>query len=286
MSSERVDETFLVQYLLGNLTEEQEVEVEDRAFADANYLGALEAVEADLIDSYVRGQLSQAERRAFERRFLTSPSRRSKVEFARALSKVASESQAAGRPAGRPSLLGFMRGWSPTVRFATGLAALMFIAGVTWLIVQNAAMRTRVAELETQRRDRVIPPPQQQSPTPAVAAPPVVASLVLLPGLTRGEQRTEQLALNPSAQIVHIQIQLEARDDYPRFRLELRTRSGEEILTRSNLPRQETRAGYGVSFDVPASALAAGQYELALKGVLNDQSVQDVGYYYFTVQRH
>src|ERR1700686_3525838 len=96
--SERVDEILLVRYLLGNLTEEEQAQVEDRAFADTDYRDALEAVEADLIDAYVRGGLSPSERREFERRFLTSPGRRSKVEFARALARVAAESKAAGRP--------------------------------------------------------------------------------------------------------------------------------------------------------------------------------------------
>ena len=34
-----------------------------------------------------------------------------------------------------------------------------------------------------------------------------------------------------------------------------------------------------------ASALTSGEYELALKGVTNDQSTQDVGYYYFHVRK-
>ena len=85
------------------------------------------------------------------------------------------------------------------------------------------------------------------------ARTPVVASLVLLPGLSRAETRVEQLFLSPSAQIAHIEIQLEARDDYPRFRAELRTRSGDEILARGNLIKRRTGAGNVVSFDVPAS---------------------------------
>jgi anti-sigma factor RsiW len=84
-------ESLLIQYLLGEMSEEDEVRVEDRAFADASYLGALEGVEADLIDAYVRGELSPAEQRGFKRRFLNSPQRRSKVEFARAFALAAAE---------------------------------------------------------------------------------------------------------------------------------------------------------------------------------------------------
>jgi hypothetical protein len=39
-----------------------------------------------------------------------------------------------------------------------------------------------------------------------------------------------------------------------------------------------------VSFDVPTTALATGPYELTLKGLIN-QSVQEIGYYYFSVQK-
>ena len=71
MRWQRSDETWQVKYLLGHLSEEEQVQVEDRAFADADYLSVLEATEADLIDAYVRGALSQPDRRSFEYRFLT-----------------------------------------------------------------------------------------------------------------------------------------------------------------------------------------------------------------------
>src|SRR5215471_14273682 len=89
------DDKLMVQYLLGNLSEEDQVRIEDRAFSDSTYMDALEAAEADLIDAYVRDELSQAERRGFESRFLASPHRRSKVEFARDLARIAEESRAA-----------------------------------------------------------------------------------------------------------------------------------------------------------------------------------------------
>jgi hypothetical protein len=301
MGSERVDEELLVKYLLGNLPETEEVQVEDRAFADANYLGALEAAEADLIDSYVRGGLSQSERRAFERRFLSSPNRWSKVEFARALARVTAESTEPEWLAQRQTWFSLIRGWSPPLRFAAGLAALICIVGPSWLIVQNMAMRSRMAVLENQRHDletreqglrRQLGEEQsragslaaQRQQQQSMGSASVVASLVLMPGLSRAETRVEELVLTPSPQIAHIEIQLEARDDYPRFRAELRTRRGEEVLTRSNLPRHRTNTGYAVSFDVPASALAAGEYELSLKGV-DHQAVVDIGYYYFGVRK-
>jgi hypothetical protein len=309
MRSERADEVLLVRYLLGQLTEEEQVQVEDRAFADAGYLGLLEAAETDLIDSYVRGELSSSDRREFERRFFTSPQRREKVEFARALARVAAESKAAGlvlakRPTARESLVALIRGWSFPLQFASGTAALLCVAGVSWLVIQNTSMRSRMAALEVQRRavetreqslrrqlqeeqDRAasLASQLQQKQVPEGARAPLLASLVLLAGLSRAETRVAQLALTASMQIARIEIQLEPRDDYPRFRAELRTRSGEEVLIRSNLPKRRADAGYAVSFDVPARALRTGEYELGLKGIANDRSSQDIGYYYFRVQK-
>ena len=307
MRSLHSNETWQVKYLLGHLTEEEQVQVEDRAFTDADYLSALDATEADLIDAYVRGELSQSDRRSFEFRFLTSPERRRKVEFARALATITSESKTQEpRAAGRPFFTRAFWGWNPVGQFAAGMAALVCIAGGAWLLSQNATMRSRVTTLEAERRgfesreqslrQRI---QEEQNRAAALAAQnrppsgatseatraPLVASLVLLPGLSRAETRVEQLVLSPSVQIARIEIQLDSRDDYPRFRAELRTRRGEEVLSRSNLVRRKSGPGFAVSVDVPTSALAVGDYELALKGIAADHTSQDVGYYYFGVQR-
>lgn len=96
MQPEGIDEKLLIKYFPGELSEEEQVQVEDRAFADKHCLDELQAAEADLIDAYVRGDLPQSARCTFERRFLTSPQRRRKLEFARDLARVAAESKAAG----------------------------------------------------------------------------------------------------------------------------------------------------------------------------------------------
>ena len=307
MRSQRTDEAWQVKYLLGNLTEEEQVQVEERAFADVDYLRSLEATEADLIDAYVRGELSQADRRNFEFRFLTSPGRRSKVEFARALATVTSEAKTQESAAAeRPSFIRALWGWNPAVQFAAAAAVLICVVGGAWLYSENAAMRSRIVALDAERRGFQVreqnlrrrlkeeesrtaaltaqSPPLSEAPSEATRAP-LVASLILAPGLSRGEARVERLVLSPSVQIARIEIQLDSRDDYPRFRAELRTRRGEEVLSRSNLVGRKSGPGFAVAVDVPATALAVGDYELALKGIAADHSSQDVGYYYFGVQR-
>jgi hypothetical protein len=241
----------------------------------------------------VRGELSQLERRGFERRSCV-PQRRSKVEFARALAMLAAESNAAGlAPPGRRSAgQSFLadRRINPVFQFAAGTAALFALRRIR-LMVQNAAMRPACCPGSADRalESREQGPGTNLQPLTETAGfgrrpTGARASLVFLPGLTRAETRREQLVLSSTAQIAHIEIQLETRDNYPRFRAEIHTLSGEEILIRGNLLRRPTPAGYVVSFDVPASALPAGEYELALRGMAGGQPA-DVGYYYFRVQK-
>jgi anti-sigma-K factor RskA len=303
MPIERSDEALLVSYLLGNLSEQEQVRVEDRAFADPVYLGALEATEADLIDEYVLGGLSASDRRKFEGRFLTSPQRRSKVEFARALAQVTTEFNP-GRPVVperlpfRQALLSFVRGFHPAVQLAAVAAALVVVAGAAFLTIQNSAMRSRMTLLEAQRVELVnraqslqqqisqqqARPLETQKPPVAIERLPLLASLVFPPGVSRAETRVHQLTLPPGAQLAHLLVQLEPRDKFPRFRAELRTRGGEEVLVRNGLTGQLVGGTYSVSFDIPASALPAGEYELGLKGLSGGPDTE-IGFYYFRVKK-
>jgi hypothetical protein len=304
MPSQHIDETLLISYLLGKLTEEEKIQVEDRAFAHPDYLGALEAAEAELIDAYVRNKLPKTDCGAFERQFLTSPSRRSKVEFARTFARVATElHEPSVRLSGSTwqAFAALFRAWSFRRQFTAGLAALACLIAGTWLVVENVRMRSRVTALEVQQHDaelrrqllqrqlteeqsRVASLTQPRRP-PSAESGPLIASLLLTPGISRGPSNVQTVALDPSVQIAHIEIELESRDDFPQFRAGLHTRSGKEVLTFASLHSRRTTTGSVVSFDVPASTLATGDYELALQGLSPGQPSLDIGYYYFRVQK-
>jgi hypothetical protein len=92
MWDDHCSEGLIVQYLLGDLPEEIQSEIEDRAFQDQQVLQHILAVESDLIDQYVRGELPDFAYSQFEYRFLASDERRRKIEFAKALMRIAPES--------------------------------------------------------------------------------------------------------------------------------------------------------------------------------------------------
>jgi anti-sigma factor RsiW len=75
----------MTQYLLGQLTEEEQAELEGAYLADDVLFEELAAAENDLRDAYARGELSTPDREAFEQRLLTTSGQQSEQEFARTL---------------------------------------------------------------------------------------------------------------------------------------------------------------------------------------------------------
>ena len=338
-----LNEQLIVQYLLGELTEEQQVEIEDHAFQDQQYMQNILAVESDLIDEYVRGEIPPEQLRKFERHFLASDQRLRKVEFARSLAVVASESEApeTARPLDaitpvtrQPSRFAFLRAFSirafkPAVAFSLAAAALVLVIGATLLIRDGLRLRAELGQLRAERQSqearqreleeriatervrgdelaarleqerqevqeaqeareareaaaRALERIRQERGAPA-APPTALVALNLAPGLSRGSNIQPKLLISPAVRTVRLQVGIEPGDDYKGFAVELRTQEGRPILSRENLSPRARHAGRAIVLNLPASLLAAGRYELSLKGTNAGGTTDDIGYYYFEV---
>ena len=83
---ERVDQReVLVRYLLGVASVVEREAVEEECFAGSSGLDLLVGVEDELIDDYVRGALTKADRLLFERNFLCTAGRRRRLELTKSL---------------------------------------------------------------------------------------------------------------------------------------------------------------------------------------------------------
>ena len=316
MKYQAEDEKQIVEYLLGRLSEEGQAQVEERFIRDYEYLERLRAVEEDLNDSYVRGELAGREREQFEQRIAASPEWQQRVEFARALSALgpaapqAAAAQAA--PASRrKSLLGFLRSQNLAFNFALATLAVTILVAGTWLVLETRRLRAEVRQLQADRqqteqreqqlrqqttgereragqlaqdlereraqRERIQTELEKRSPLRSVIA------LVLMPGVGRGEEDQTSLAIPPGAGLVRLDLYLQGPTPYKGYRAELRTTGGQLIWSAAALAARQTRLGKAVALSLPASAFAAGKYEVALRGITSSEQVEDVGYYYFSV---
>jgi hypothetical protein len=163
MAAEVNSEKLITRYLLGELPEEQQIEIEDRAFSDKEFLASITAVENDLIDEYVRGELPEGARRRFETRFLASEGRRKRIEFARALVQLADEVRVTGRETTtvtaapvslRDALAAFFHRLNPAGSIALAAATLVVLLGGAWLILQTLTLRNQLTQLQAQQQSQ------------------------------------------------------------------------------------------------------------------------------------
>ncbi len=165
------NEEMMVRYLLGELSEEEGAKLEDEYFARDDFFEQLLVVEDDLIDDYVRGELSASRRACFEKHFLSMPQRRERVGFARELLRPAAQTSASTHPATvNDRTLSWWQSMFPLPRFSLAVAAVLLVAvalaGI-WFAFDRNERRARLAREEAEHGARRQPnqtaSPQQQT---------------------------------------------------------------------------------------------------------------------------
>ncbi len=143
MSQDVIDRNTLRRYLLGDLTQEEQLApVEERLLAEDDFFEEFQLVKEDLIDQYVNQQLTAEDRRRFEQHFLITAERREDVRHAQALSRYARKSrQEAEQPEEKKHLKddrprrGFLWAWllpTPSFRFAATLVLMVGVGFLVW----------------------------------------------------------------------------------------------------------------------------------------------------------
>jgi hypothetical protein len=156
------DDQVLIRYILGSLPEKEAERLDILSIADDAFAWRLNAVEHDLLDAFVSGELSGDDLLQFRKSYLSSPNRLQNVEFAGALSSSGSRGATAAAQAllsrAAPSseekdqpMKGFSpRRWFPVSHlalqwgFAGGALVLLFTAG--YVLFENARMRRQTTE--------------------------------------------------------------------------------------------------------------------------------------------
>jgi hypothetical protein len=269
----------MAQYLLGQLPEEEQAELERRYLADDALFEEVLAIEDDLRDAYARGELSRPDREAFEQRLLTAPGQQTQQEFARTLCRYLKKTGKKVGPlaqlaAGWKSLLGAL-GARPRMVFVPALSVtiLILMAGSWWL-----------------GRRSVQPPPQAASGNPPVAVAPTAGGqtpevrtmgFVLRRGLSRGSEGAEPLVIPPEVSQVRLEARVET--NYPSYDAVLQTAEGKQVWNKGDLIAQAPPGGKKVLLYLSSSLLPPGDYVLTLRGLPTTGSPETVTEYAFRV---
>lgn len=311
------------RYLLGDCSEGERQEIERRMMIDGDFVEQVTLFEEELIDEYVRGSLPAVERENFERYFLSTAEGVEQVKLATLLSRYALSAAGTQKQAlqettvtaPRRSMRDYLRarislpGYAFAI-LAAGLALLMAALWISTLRLQRqvdgfgaqqgkaddqdlreqlsrqqadiqelreqlkraqderAAMAQELDALKTSKEPE---PPQKKT-----------LAVVLTPIRVRGEGENHRLVIEPGMAQVSFHL-IRRNDDYPTYRVSLRTEAGEELWTQDGVKARAHNGRYEIQVSLPASRLASGNYILKVQGVISSGNYEDAGNYYFQV---
>lgn len=322
MSQQRHEE-LARRYLLGTLSEEERARLEEQYFSDDATFDEIEIAEEELIDKYVRSELSKSDNDRFEATLGSSPRLIERVEFARIwkdklaampLDQEVVTPIAKEREDRREQISLWQKLFGPsTPRLAFAFSLLIVVLGglallAGWLRVreqsrqlaaQQAVLEQRQRELDKQAAElkskqeelatqSAPQPAPSESPQPkqvqAPSPPPSVFALTLSPGAVRSTGGGQSFRIPSSASTVEITLQL--RDgDYSSYRAAILDPDRRQSFQTGNLKPRRTRAGNVLVFRVPIKNLPPGSYSIAVDGIAAEGLSQTVDDYPFRIMK-
>ena len=234
MSGNTRDDVVLRRYLLGTVTPDVRERIEERLFSDDTILWEhLSLIEDELIDSYVSNELENEDAERFERSFLCTDERRSKLEFARALRACVATRQ--------PVSISIWRRLQETVSVPAWAVAAA-VAVILAMPVAGGLFRG----------------PAER---PDAAATDVSASLST--GLVRSATgELPRVELSSGCKLLRLRV--EPDEEHPRYRATLHDVGGDEIWSQS-LASAVVDGRTAVTVTVPCELLPAGDYYVTLR---------------------
>ena len=301
------DHPHLRDFLLGKLIGADHSSVEERFLADEDFATELCIVEDELIESYLRQELSTSDRRQFENSYLANPRRRERVLAMKAILAITDPDKTTD-PARSDSvwrmLAAPLRSAGSFAPYALAAAALVIMVVGVWLlyrpnrrseptIVQSnsasavpsagSAVRPLPTFNQSQSPAAVATPDLSQRPSPAPRnTGPTVATITLQPRLVRDPTRASRLVITPTIKTVLVQLNLE-RDEYTTYRARLTTIDDRTVWQSGPIRSSAGKISSSIVISVPATRLTPQDYLIEVSGFRNNSPAETVASYFFTV---
>lgn len=302
------------------LPETEQLAFEQGYFSDDEAFEQVSEIENQMVDRYVRGRLTSAEKDLFEQNYLASSLHRDRVAFAKTLVEAADST--ADRDEAHTRTDAAISWWSSfldsfrgnTWRWATVAAMLLLAVASVGLLSERARLHNQISQINdesasekqrAQELEKEMAAEREQSDKLAAEiqrlqeesrnaeglsqAPPAqnearsVISFLLSPILLRSGGEAQQLIISKETDVVLLQMKIQ-EPDAPVFQADLRTVEGAKIWSRASIKaRAQTRNSSLVSVSIPASKLAAGDYILTLSAAHGANETEEVNRYFFRV---
>jgi hypothetical protein len=295
------DEAVLRKYLLGDMSPEEQEEIELWLMSNEDAYCLLEAAEDDLIDDSFAGRLAPRDLDRFQNHFLVAPERQRKLQFSRSFKRAI---DAAAQPVrlefpSRPGLLDFLR-FRPALVYATSALIVILLTGNVWSLLKVAELQrelgsvtSQVTELGRDRDDLKRQLDESQAaalalqaaiPPPKPSAAPVLLAMNLVPGITRSSNEIPTITLTSNASRVRFSLAL-LDDNFTVYRVSLMNADSREIWTENKVSPTAARDGKTIVLNVPAEVLSSGDFSFSLMGVPDSGTPESIARYYFRAVR-
>jgi hypothetical protein len=284
------DET-IRRFLLGGLSASEQAGFEQSLFVDDDLEERVRLAELELSDDYATGRLSSADRNLFEAGFLLTADRRRQLNVSKALQQTLSfQSPARVDESTRARIVSFFHLRRHAWKYAFAALILMMLLGTVLLVKKE---RSRLAGLPfilhraaPKPTATVVPQSMHHSPnSPAPTHPEEPPALPLHEGLTPSVVLNSNTPLE-AAPLIRTSgeiVTLELRLDQPladHYDVNVMTMAGESVFMTNAVERTEPNT---IGFNVPASAIESGDFQVALVRADNEPK-QLAGVYYFRVR--
>jgi hypothetical protein len=300
------DDRLLTRYLLGAVPEEDTERLDELCIVDEELATRLQALEHDLVDAYVRDEVSGEDRAHFESFYLSSPKRRQKVEFAAALLELekraaaapATVKQAAARAKGESAPAPKSAPGRPLFQWGFAFAAVVMLFAAGFLLLENSRLRRQMRDAQTQQaaldqRGQALHKELNDQRSANAESQKEIARLrqsqtnldqlktiaLLLPPPTRGAARLPTISVPAGTDVALLLLELEA-DDFPAYKAALKDSVTRQVLWNSgSLEPSSLDEKRAVSISLPANLLKQRNYIVELKGLPARGAPESIGSY-------
>jgi hypothetical protein len=282
-----VSDDLMMRYLLGDVSDEEQNRLEEYYFVDDSVFAQLLAFEDELIDDYVRGELSVPQRKRFELYFVNSPERRQKLAFAESFTRYLSNAPPADRAKKRETwqqrITDLLSSSGATARWAFAAVFAGILVGGAWLVRENWRLRVELRQMQAEQTDlrqrekrlsaqldqlTILERESTQSTEVTQSRPPSlpVVALTLFPGALRSNAEQKKLIIPPGPHVVHLQLDLESQS-YESYLATLETAEGSRIWSKEGLKTMPESGRRTLVLELPSSLLGNKDYILKLRGI-------------------
>lgn len=271
----------LKDYLLGSLSEPEQVRLEEEYLANPETQNQLLIVEDELVDAYLQGELSAQERKQLEARFLASPRGNRKLSLAKSIMTLAGTQKQVSEQSQKAAPRFSMR-WA----FAT--AALLFLLALVW----SAKERVKHPEYEGSRQNPINQPtppvaqatqvPQPEENSTEHPQSTLTAAFILRP-TARNLEPSQQIKISQDALEVKIQLDLET-DNHKSYKAALLGAEDDVKWSSRGLKSQPATSGRALVLKIPAALFKKGEYTFLLSP--DEGAARPIAEYTFTIQKN